>query len=213
MNNKKIIKEFLDPEQNQQLMSLAVSVEESALKLYKYVSTDVQDQEVVEAVSALKFKVSTFVNNLQSRNKKQEGDSEMIDLNQSKDKKDFIESVEIGNDDENSDDPKNDKLSLDENKVWKHTINIKKEFKLFSEAYSIGGFKSKRTKSTLKQLVESIKSKSKKLTENLDSNDALMFEEAVEDFNTVEDADQFDECYGRMTEWADKNNKLYIIVK
>jgi len=214
MSNKKILKEEITPEaeKRQQLMSLSVGVEEAVLKLYKFAVTDQNvDQGLVTVINKLKSHVSEFTHAVDKRESESEQEeNDVIDLNQptEENKKDFIESEEQEEDKDVI--TENKKISLKEHKIWKCSIDLKKEMKLFFEAYSIYGFENKQTKNCLSKLTEALRTKVEILKETFGVEQSTFFEESIEDMATSENEQEFEECYERMTEWANKENKLFI---
>jgi len=220
MLNKKILKEDVTPdsEKRQQLMSLTVGVEEAVLKLYKFAVTDQNvDNSLVSVINKLKSHVSKFVNAIDAREtKEEEVEEQKIDLNQpsEENRKDFIESEEV-EDSEYSEEGKevineNKNLNLKENKIWKVSVDISDEVKGLIECYGTNGFKSKKTKQSLKKLTESLKSNLDLLKENIGQQETALFEEFVDDIGASDSEGEFEANYSRMTEWANKGKKIYI---
>lgn len=221
MSNKKILKEEEvqnDSSNRQQLMGLVVAVEESALKLYKFAVTDEKvDPSLISTVNKFKAHVTDFVNIINKRESQEEAaEQEKIDLNQPsvENKKDFIESEELQDEgsDEGSGDmlTENKKLNLKESKIWKVSIDVSDDAKIFVETYSKNGFKSKKTKNCLNKLSESFKSHLNVIKENLGNKESAIFEEHVDDMASSENENEFESNYSKLTEWANKEQKLFI---
>lgn len=197
MKDKKLIVEAITPEQKQVLMSDAVSVAQSVLKLFKTVTTDINSPTLTSYVNSLKSQSDALMKAIEEQGNGGESEDEdsRIDLDQSNEKREVIESVEIKN--------ANSRISLKEHQ-WRTSIDLKKEFASF--------VKSTKKLNECKNIVKKLRAYTGSIEKNLGKDELNLFENITHDFESAKSINSFNESLTSLYDWADSNN-VQIILK
>lgn len=227
MSNPIKLHESVTLEQSKEIMGISIGVEEAVLKLYKYISENVNDEKILDHVISLKTSISKF--NLGLQGKMKQGSEEMIASQGEKglldtgretgatgvleafepeaDKADVIQVHEPDAEpsemkQEITEAEKNERVALKEKKNI--VIDITKEWGLLEQ---------KTTKKHVASLIERLNSQSEKVGEILGEGARNQFESKVEDFKyQVSNIKSLNEAMNSLFDWADEN-KVRIVAK
>jgi hypothetical protein len=198
------LKESLTPEQKDGLLALSITVEESVLKLYKYVSTEIQDENIKNTIASLKTKIAEFNFNLtdqatQAAAMGDEGNG--IDNNLSDTPNRSLGGD--GNDTrlEAATKRKNVRKKLLREKNWKVKLDISAEMIALQEAEDFDP-----SSPELKALINKLKSYEQIIGQKLGEDEQMNYENLVSDLEVQDDADGFDYSAGLLYDWADDND-------
>lgn len=212
MNRRGTLLETVTLEQSKEIMSFSIGVEEAVLKLYKYVSENVNDNNILSHVVSLKTSISKFNLGLQGQMKDNEeeqitsqSEKEFID-NPRKVEKGVLEAIEPEKTEpiqvhEPEEEPEDMEQEIKESvKKEKFKIDISKEWSLLE---------SKANKETVKRLVSRLENNSKKVGEILGEAAQNQYESKIEDFKfQVKNIKTLNEAMNNLYDWADDNNVL-----
>ncbi len=218
----KILKESVTLEQSKEIMGISISVEEAVLKLYKYISENVNDDKILDHVISLKTSISKFNLGLQGKMKAgaddviaSQSEKSLIDnpkvernngvLEAFEPEADKAEVIQVHEPEAEPGDMKqeiNERVSLEE-KV-KATIDISSEWKALEE---------KVTKKSFGKLIEKLQSEGVFIGEVLGEAVRNQYESKVDDFKyQTKDVKTLNESINSLYDWADAN-KVVIIAK
>lgn len=220
----KILKESVTLEQSKEIMGISISVEEAVLKLYKYISENVNDDKILDHVISLKTSISKFNLGLQGKMKAgaddviaSQSEKSLIDnpkvegggagvLEAFEPEADKAEVIQVHEPEAEPGDMKqeiNERVSLKE-KV-KATINISSEWQALAE---------KVTKKNFSKLIEKLQSEGVFIGEALGEAARNQYESKVDDFKyQTKDVKTLNESINSLYDWADANRVVIIAKK